>query len=119
MNNQDQVPTIAELWKELQMLNISIRSDEWTIVHPNHFCRPFVLQRIEDRKVMRQQLVERCESVKDGIGNWRSLYISPSGQICNTCQSSYDTAETAHEMSAAYEFLAWELEQREKESKDD
>jgi hypothetical protein len=72
--------------------------------------------------VLRSVLLERVEKVKDTYGNYDSFSIGSDAEgrplidIEHRGQDREDDAETARNMSAAYAFMAWELEQRQKES---
>jgi len=62
--------------------------------------------------------LERVEKVKDTYGNYDSFSIGSDAEgrplidIEHRGQDREDDAETARNMSAAYAFMAWELEQR-------
>jgi len=78
--------------------------------------------------MLRGVLLERCKRVDDADGWHTKLEIEDiddtpiivitfhdqSGEFCRYPRC--DTPETARNMSAAYAFMAWELEQRQKES---
>ena len=132
MNNQDQVPTIAELWKEAEFLI------ELTIPHLEGLANPKNRVNEERRPIyveglakckdklesLRQQLVDRCASVSDREGCYTEfvirgntlkavIYLPNNSRFSG---SRKDDANSAREMGCAYLFWAWELEQREKEA---
>lgn len=70
-------------------------------------------------KALRAQLLERCKEVKSINRNFTCLWInSGKGLVKSESKEAerQDSPETAREMSAAYAFWAWELEQRAKEN---
>ena len=72
----------------------------------------------KERKMLRGVLLEGVEKVKDTYGNYDSFSIAHDAEgrwiidIEHCGQDREDDAETARNMSAAYAFMAWELEQR-------
>jgi len=68
--------------------------------------------------MLRGVLLERCEKVKDTYGNHDSFSLAHDAEgrwiidIEHHGQDREDDADTARNMSAAYAFMAWELEQR-------
>lgn len=105
-------PTIAELWGKLKF-----RDDRFARKH---------LEELDgvDFDALRAQLIERCEKVKDTLGNYDSFTTGhdaecrPLIDVEHRGHDREDSPETAREMSAAYAFWAWELEQRQKESQE-
>jgi hypothetical protein len=144
-SNPTTTPTIAELWREIQSFEAkkmrecpecgwhggyhqakcngaeNINANEWPLTLP--------AMRAQEFKALRVQLIERCKRVQDGFDSWRSEHTSfevlemPSGigirAQNNVAYSSCHDAASAREMSSAYAFWAWELEQlqREKDEK--
>lgn len=109
MNNQDQLPTIAELWEELQS-------------YVDFFTRHTLSGNPHDlgeMKSLRQQLLERTETewgiqirkiISDGIPALRVVF--DHGVL-------FLDSANSKELGACIQFGSWELEQREKERKGD
>ncbi len=129
MSKQNTQPTIAELWREFQKIEVKHRfalnraDFEWKDARKNWLASA-ENWRIE-RQALRSQLIERCANVKDSKGYFSLFEINRGKietQLVDECENlvriwRIDTAETAREMSAAYAFWAWELEQRQKEAR--
>jgi len=103
----EQQPTIAELWQEFQKLfKVGKRN-------------PLYWSKVWDKTNLRAQLLERCKRVPDQDGDITTLYLTChldrlATEPCGILER-VDNIETAREISAAYAFWAWELEQRAKE----
>lgn len=121
MNNQDQLPTIAELWDRFQKLGNYIETEKFLqswgtkgsdgLSHDgrNHSADEIELQ------ALRQQLLERCRK------DWGMFYTGddePWATSPKIKPMGLDAAKLK-EIGSACNFMAWELEQREKERKGD
>ena len=121
-------PTIAWLWDRFQKLGNYIETEKFLqswgtkgsdgLSHDgrNHSSDEVELQSL------RQQLVERCKKVQSEGLEIEYTTFGIDGFIIS--EESFegvriDNANSAREMSAAYAFWAWELEQREKEASGD
>lgn len=138
MNNQDQVPTIAELWKEAEFLiELTIPHYEG-LANPNNRVneerRPIYVEGLAKCKdkleSIRQQLLERLDLIKVNTPNNRHAYMLFGFTGANDEAISFiprndndgefmPTIEQCNELSAMFAFCAWELEQREKEASGD
>jgi len=107
----EQQPTIAELWQEFQKLfKIGKRN-------------PLYWSKLWDKTNLRAQLLERCKKLhdSDGAAVEFSIYTEriEGGKTLIWAfadeHSLFLTKESAMNMSAAYAFMAWELDQRAKE----
>jgi len=127
MESNTTTPTIAEIWRKFQLSCKDVA-----------FYRQLngTLQSIEAKKIaaaeanftaLRAQLIERCHIIKDVTNRHTVISISiGSGPLlsmtvdenCDEDAFRRDSPHTAREMSAAYAFWAWELEQRQKESQE-
>ena len=62
--------TAVALLKEWKQLKIDIDMDRWTLDHPNHFSRKFVIENMEKAEVISRRLDEITEAagiiLKDG-----------------------------------------------------
>ena len=106
-------PTIAELW-DMMTSRLKDAKDEWFSDHGRETFR-------KEAETLRAQLIERCKRV-DESGGYYTLFTLDEFVIAVHCKPNgspkhrrEDSSETAREMSAAYAFWAWELEQRQKE----
>ena len=106
-------PSIAELWGQFYPYAAGILSFWGTVsdAHPDK----------ARAEALRTQLIERCKRV-DESGGYYTLFTLDEFVIAVHCKPNgapkhrrEDSSETAREMSAAYAFWAWELEQRQKE----
>ncbi len=131
MNNQDQVPTIAELWGEFQRLHARfLRLYAGTMpdnVHPDAYMRGK-----DDLKhkvqYLRQQLIDRLDLINVNTPSTKHAYMlfgftgANDEAISFIPRNDHDgefmpTIEQCNELSAMFAFCGWELEQREKEKK--
>jgi hypothetical protein len=55
--------TAVALLKEWKQLKSNIDMDKWTLDHPNHFSRKFVIENIEKAEVISRRLDEKAEAV--------------------------------------------------------
>jgi len=125
MNTKTPLPTIAELWGKLQKERLNVVSFTGMALHDVGWEQE-KCDAIARLQSLRQQLLERCGQVPDKSGYYSRFFIiertlnvsfhDTSGAW--VIQSRYDDVDTAREMSAAYAFWAWELEDREKEAND-
>lgn len=103
-------PTISELWRRFKI-----------IADVSHLFT--FRSEAEEFQALRAQLIERCEKVKDTLGNYDSFTTGQDAEgrplidVEHRGHDREDSPETAREMSAAYAFWAWEIEQREKEAR--
>lgn len=117
MENNPTTPTIAELWREFEKIK-NHRYDAQKLDDPGF--RKMAQDANGGFESLRAQLIERCKRVPDQDGDLTTLRL-----VCNRDRIAtepcgilhrVDNSKTAREMSAAYAFWAWELEQREKEA---
>jgi len=130
MHNQDQVPTIAELWKEADyLIELTIPHLEG-LTNPNNRVneerRPYYISQLakckEKLESLRQQLLERCRKVQaEGLEREYTTFGIDGFIISEQSFEGVriDNTNSAKEMGCAYLFWAWELEQREKEASGD
>ena len=135
MNNQDQVPTIAELWKEADgLIRLSIPHLE-KLASPdyqvNEEMRPFYTNQLascnERLKYLRQQLVERCKIFRGHFDKLENrirfgITVFQTETVSMTTPEGHGMPLNANdlmELSAICAFWAWEIEQREKEASGD
>ena len=120
MNNQDQVPTIAELW-ELMTARLADANDDLFYMSDRQFFR-------KEAESIRQQLVERLDLITVGTPKKTRAYMlfgftgANDEAISFIPRNDHDgefmpTIEQCNELSAMFAFCGWELEQREKEKK--
>ena len=118
MNNQDQVPTIAELWGELQKEEKFLTAYTDLSKNDGWWIQP-TMDSLSRFQSLRQQLVEWCKEVDDADRDTTKLWV-----CCNGDRVAIQTPgilefvgspRELRELGAACEFWAWELEQREKE----
>ena len=124
MNNQDQVPTIAELWGEFQRLHARfLRLYAGTMpdnVHPDAYMRgkDDLKHKVQS---LRQQLLERCKEVNDADRDTTKLWVCCDGDRLAIQTPGIlefvGSPKELRELGAACNFWAWEHEQREKEKK--
>jgi len=121
MHNQDQVPTIAELWKEAEFLiELTIPHFE-VLANPNNRVneerRPYYISQLskckEKLESLHQQLVERCGSTTLQNG-WMAFCFAGKNVGITSTGTLYANHTELTELSAIAGFWAWELEQREK-----
>jgi hypothetical protein len=118
--------TIAELWDEFDgLVRLSIPHLA-KLVSPAYNVdaarRPEYEQQLkqcnERLAEIRDQLIERCAVVPDQDGDPTTFLFACGGDRLATepcgILDRIDNIETAREISAAYAFWAWELEQRQK-----
>lgn len=73
-------------------------------------------------QALRAQLIDRCEKVKDTLGNYDRFTTGQDAEgrplidVEHRGHDREDSPETAREMSAAYAFWAWELDQCQREA---
>jgi len=138
MNNQDQVPTIAELWDSLSRQLCALDDRQRRLSNAEYFgkigqfntreeflenCQTIDRLPPEISKIqgfvqsLRQQLVERCEVFR--IGNWTISFCIAGSQlmVSQNAFTFYADQNKCNELAAIYAFWAWELEQRGKERK--
>ncbi len=118
--------TIAELWDRFRAIKNRFGSD-------NDYPRLITLSNwqnpaqgridwVTEIKSLRAELLERCKRVHENVNDYTDFEIRKIGANLYVYAdnrrdfSRLDTAGTALDMSAAYAFWAWELEQREKEA---
>ena len=121
MNNQDQVPTIAELWGRLQFKAAQERDREsGAAIYPDKAdnWRAFAQKARDEYAPIRQQLVERCGSTTLQNG-WMAFCFAGKNVGITSTGTLYANHIELTELSSICAFWAWELEQREKESKGD
>ncbi len=124
MESNPTSPTIAELWREFQ--KTLKHKPAMYISHAAHKgmevtrYAKHIAEAATKYAALRAQLIERCKRVPDQDGDLTTLRL-----VCNRDRIAtepcgilhrVDNSKTAREMSAAYAFWAWELEQREKEA---
>ena len=124
-------PTIAWLWDRFQKLGDYIETEKvlqsWGTKGSDglsHDGRNHSFDEVELQS-LRQQLLERCEKVKDTFGNYDTFSAGhdaegrPLIDVEHRGHDREDSPATAREMGCAYLFWAWELEQMEKEASGD
>lgn len=141
MNNQDQVPTIAELWELFKMQINSAQTTETlaNVQRAEKGKRAKVLaakwddlakERHQLVDSLRQQLVECLDLITVGTPKKTRAYMlfgfteSNDEAISFIPRNDHDeefkpTIEQCKELSAIFAFCGWELEQREKEASGD
>ena len=115
MNNQDQVPTIAELWGKLQFKSAQERDRESVAaIYPDKAdnWRAFAQKARDEYAPIRQQLLERCKILYGMQPIWSGEYwfVNPPRAAALGLKS-----HELKNMGSALLFMDWELEHREKE----
>lgn len=131
MKDLKDTPT-AELWDKLKsaldMIELDDPNAPDTTMGGKWGTPPGEYGKIAAKMVpgLREQLLERCEKVKDTFGNYDTFSTSHDAEgraiidVEHHGTDREDSPETAREMGCAYLFMAWEAEQqqKEKEAKD-
>ena len=122
MNNQDQVPAIAELWGKLQFKSAQeCDRESGAAIYPDKAdnWRAFAQKARDEYAPIRQQLLERSQTewgmqireiISDGIPALRVIF--DHGVL-------FLDSNDSKELGACIQFGSWELQQREKESSGD
>jgi len=73
METKDTAVALLKEWKELKS---NIDMDKWTLDHPNHFSRKFVIENMEKEQVISRRLDEIAEAAGISIINGQFAYNS-------------------------------------------
>lgn len=114
-----QLPTIAELWRELENL-LTIEFDNGDTILKDGRVHIAKVYQEKNIPLLRAQLFERCACVPDAGGQHTRFHVDdlmPKLVINSVDRIRHESAHTAREMAAAYAFLVWQIEQSEKESR--
>lgn len=113
----------ADLWRELRKEESILRSYTCLSKNDGWWVQP-AKDSGERLEFLRAQLLDRCKRVDESDGYYTEFAINeyviathykPNGSPKHKRE---DAPATAREMSVAYAFWAWELEQRQRESND-
>ena len=113
--------TAVALLKEWKQLKIDIDMDRWTLDHPNHFSRKFVIENIEKAEVISRRLDEKAEAagitnnggffgarnVSRGLGDFKGTFTI----LAPVCLDLYLPIETK-ELHAILEWLLIKNEEK-------
>ena len=113
---------LYELWKEFQdlqrVVSLSMSTDEGRYRAKNEPFRSHYQRELGEIETLRKELLDRCNGGISTPTDAYSLFSIKDGQAYSVSYPRLraDSAKTAKEMSAAYAFIAWELEQIAKEN---
>jgi len=121
MNNQDQAPTIAELWRKFQDVN-SPSSWKGFGKRPSKSDKQFVSEYKENElDSIRLRLLDRCRKPLHTFDGTVSLGFHIDGAHLHIHPFAICTPSDLEEIEAMIGFARWELEhrKREKQGKND